>query len=246
MINGQKHILIVDDEPDIISIIELILNRAGQYAVSSASNGLRALEFLVGNPTVDLVLADIKMPEMDGVELINKIKDINVETPKVMFVTGFTSMSFDKLYDAGACGFIMKPFEWGTVLSSVEECFRKSPCYDRIYNQFDVKLNITMELESLEAVHAFSQDFGLGRGGMFLNSSKNMAGIGDLVRFRVDFKRGTVVKIEGVGVVVWQRILDNEDILLGIKFHNLKPEIEHIVEDFCHKNKVKAFIPTRK
>jgi CheY-like chemotaxis protein len=246
MNKGMKHVLIVDDEPDIINIIEIILNRAEKYVISGVANGVKALDFLSKDTTVDLVLADIKMPEMDGIELIKRIKDNDIERPKVMFVTGFTDISVDKLYDAGACGLIIKPFEWKTVVASVEECFKQRPRYDKTYNERDIKMHVAMELESLEAVQSFSEDFALGRGGMFLNTLQRRAGIGDLIRFRVDFKGGKIGRIEGVGEVVWQRVSGEENILLGVKFHNLKPELEHFVEDFCHKNKVRAFIPVRK
>lgn len=236
MNNGHKHILIVDDEPDIINIIEIILNKTERYVVSGAANGIKALDFLSKDPTVDLVLADIKMPEMDGIELINKIKETDLERPKVLFVTGFADIPFDKLYDAGACGFITKPFEWRTVVDSVEECFKKRPCYNKAYSERDIKMDLQM----------FGNDFALGRGGVFINTVQRMVGIGDLVRFKVEVKAAKIGVIEGVGEIVWQRVSGAGNMLLGVKFHNLKPELESFVDDFCHKNKVRAFIPMRK
>ena len=176
MSNDLKHVLIVDDEPDIINILEVILNKVGKYKVSGVANGIRALDLLSKDPTVDLVLADIKMPEMDGVELVSRIKDNDVERPKVIFVTGFTDIPVDKLYDAGACGFIAKPFEWRTVVNTVEECFKKKPCYAKAYNEHDIKININMELPSLEAAQAVREDFVLGRGRRVHEHSAKRAG----------------------------------------------------------------------
>ena len=236
MNKDKKHILVVDDEPDIINIIGIILNRTGSYEVSGAANGIRALDFLSQDATVDLVLADIKMPEMDGVELLDKIKENDLERPKIMFVTGFTDVPIDKLYAAGACGFITKPFEWKVVLSSVAECLKEKPRYDKPYSEKDIKMT----------VQASSDDFALGTGGVFINILQKRVGIGDLVRFKIDLKKGEIDSIDGVGEIMWQRVTTNDDILIGVKFHNLKPELEDFVEDLCRKNKVRAFIPMRK
>ena len=66
-------ILIVDDIPDIRELLSIILSDAG-YEVLSASNGLEAIEILASN-SIDLVVTDILMPKMDGIELINRAKE---------------------------------------------------------------------------------------------------------------------------------------------------------------------------
>ena len=63
----MRHILVVDDEPQVLRLLSLVLSRGG-YRVSAAGTGHRALELLRRDP-VDLVLTDIFMPDMDGLEV---------------------------------------------------------------------------------------------------------------------------------------------------------------------------------
>lgn len=85
---GYK-ILIVDDEVEYQKVISLILSDMG-YGVAGCSNGIEALEYLDSN-VVDLVLTDLKMPAMDGVELIKKIKEKN-ERIDVIVITAYGSI----------------------------------------------------------------------------------------------------------------------------------------------------------
>src|SRR5437868_10481370 len=79
----KKTILCVDDNDQLLSIRKVILETRG-YRVIACSNGREALEaFRRGG--VDLVLADLLMPEMDGSELIDQIKTISPETPAILF-----------------------------------------------------------------------------------------------------------------------------------------------------------------
>jgi CheY-like chemotaxis protein len=227
-----KHVLIVDDEPDLITILGVILKKTGRYRASGASNGKKALEFLSQDASIDLVLTDIRMPQMDGIELMEKIKEINLESPLVMFITGLTDFSIDKVYDAGACGFISKPFDWAQIIAAVDDALKPKPFCNRPYKEEDIKINIE------------SEDFELGRGGVLVTSPQ-LAEVGDLVRFNIEFKEGEFKKIEGIGEVIWQRKLKQGINSFGIKFFNLNPEIETLLYKFCNKNRVKAFIPMR-
>ena len=79
----KKTILCVDDNEQLLSIRKIILETRG-YRVIACSNGRDALEaFRRGG--VDLVLADLLMPEMDGSELIEQIKNISPQTPAILF-----------------------------------------------------------------------------------------------------------------------------------------------------------------
>ena len=85
---GYK-ILIVDDEVEYQKVLTLILSDLG-YRIASCSNGMEALEYLDKN-IVDLVLTDLKMPVMDGVELIKRIKEKN-ERIDVIVLTAYGSI----------------------------------------------------------------------------------------------------------------------------------------------------------
>lgn len=76
----MKTILIVDDEKHIRFLYEEEFTDAG-YHVLTASNGQEAFERLEEQPDVDLILLDIKMPEMDGTEFLRRIRQVNKEIP---------------------------------------------------------------------------------------------------------------------------------------------------------------------
>jgi two-component system response regulator CpxR len=79
----KKTILCVDDNEQLLSIRKVILETRG-YRVVTANSAREALEIFKAGP-VDLVLTDLVMPEVDGTELINKIKAISPQTPAILF-----------------------------------------------------------------------------------------------------------------------------------------------------------------
>jgi len=117
-------VLVVDDEDYIRESIEIILRTEG-FEVFSVNSGFKALEVLQKN-NIDVVLTDIKMPEMDGVTLLRKIKE-NYPV-EVILITGFPSL--DTAVESvkfGAYDYITKPFkvdDW-TCYNKVDKELRK-------------------------------------------------------------------------------------------------------------------------
>ena len=105
----MENILIVDDEKNYTMIIGEILQEEG-YTSITASSGMEALDIL-NNEIIDLILTDVKMPGMSGIQLLEKIKELNPDIP-VIIMTAYGSV--EKAVDAmhrGAYTFILKPFE---------------------------------------------------------------------------------------------------------------------------------------
>jgi len=101
-------ILIVDDEEDILNILKLILTKEG-YQVDTALDGKQALQ-LFRKKSYDIVLTDLRMPEMDGMELLERIKEIRPET-EVLIMTAYASVDSAVLaMKKGAADYIVKPF----------------------------------------------------------------------------------------------------------------------------------------
>ncbi|MFZ1202350.1 MAG: response regulator, partial [Desulfobacterales bacterium] len=110
MTSEKKHnwpILLVDDEEDIREVLSLSMTDMG-YAVHTAENGERAIDIFRQNDP-PIVMTDIKMPGMDGIELLQKIKRLNPETEVVM-ITGHGDMDLAiKSLKFEATDFITKP-----------------------------------------------------------------------------------------------------------------------------------------
>ena len=102
-------VLVVDDEPDIRDASERILSRVG-YQVQKASRGDEALDIL-NKESVDIMLLDLKMPGMDGLEVLERIRKQNTEI-QVIVITGYATVETAiEAMKQGAYDFIPKPFE---------------------------------------------------------------------------------------------------------------------------------------
>ena len=118
----RRKILVVDDDPGLAKLITDFLEGHG-YEASSASNGSRAIEkVLSGFP--ELVLLDLKLPDMMGVEVLKRIKAIN-EDVAVIIITGYggEQVAVD-LIKAGALDYISKPFDFEALLISIKNSLK--------------------------------------------------------------------------------------------------------------------------
>ena len=115
---GLAPILVVDDESEMRSALSHALTRDG-FAVESAASGTKALSKIKKDP-VSLVITDLKMPEMTGMELLGAVKKIAPEIP-VIVITAYGSIhNAVEAMQAGAADYLMKPFSLETLASTVK------------------------------------------------------------------------------------------------------------------------------
>lgn len=123
MSEAQEKVLVIDDEPDIRLFVTTRLKRAG-YAPIEATDGLDGLRhFYADRP--DLVLLDIAMPEMDGWEVIRRIREVS-NVPVLMLTAA--SMEREKIrgLSEGADDYITKPFSGDELLARVQAALRRA------------------------------------------------------------------------------------------------------------------------
>ncbi len=115
------HILIVDDEPNIVMSLEFLMRKNG-YTVSIARNGTEALE-AVDRAPVSVVLLDIMMPDVDGYQVCRHIKGRpDRAATKIIFLSANTKHAdLQKGYEAGADLYIPKPFSTRQLVVKVRE-----------------------------------------------------------------------------------------------------------------------------
>ena len=107
---AEKYILVVDDEETIREVVSSMLNQAG-YKTRLATSGMEALELLSCGDEFELVLSDMMMPEMDGIALLEKIKERFPDVPVVMVTAVHDVSTALGAIRQGAYDYLLKPFE---------------------------------------------------------------------------------------------------------------------------------------
>ena len=108
MVQANVRILVVDDDPSIRNMLSIVLKK-NNYDVILAENGNSALNRLKKS-TFDLIISDIKMPDIDGIRLLEKIKSINPEIPVIMITAFASANDAVEAMKLGAEDYITKPF----------------------------------------------------------------------------------------------------------------------------------------
>jgi len=103
-----KTILVVDDEPEILTVLEIMLSDLG-YKVISAAGGESALSMLRNGESVDLIITDYRMPVMDGAEFITELRKFSPTMPVIMITASGGVELFIKALSLGVFEYINKP-----------------------------------------------------------------------------------------------------------------------------------------
>ena len=121
----MTRILAVDDSPSMRDMVRIALTSAG-FDVTSASDGQEALDIARATGGFDLVLSDVNMPVMDGIELIRALRAESAyrHTPILMLTTEAGPDRKKEGKDAGATGWIVKPFDPAQLVATMHRVLR--------------------------------------------------------------------------------------------------------------------------
>jgi two-component system response regulator HydG len=114
----KARILIVDDEPDVLGFMQQLLEQKG-YEVVTAAGGEEALS-VVAERAPTLLITDFRMPHMDGIELLCKLREQHRELPSIVLTAVGDTATAVRAMRAGAADYLTKPVDVGTLLLSVE------------------------------------------------------------------------------------------------------------------------------
>lgn len=237
-------ILVVDDEAGLRKALAFDFKRRG-FNVLDAGCGNDAFE-IVRNNRIHVVLSDVRMPNGDGIELLDKIKAIDPEIPVVMFITGFADLSLEDAYNKGADAVFSKPFDRKEVIATVIKAIKSKEelwgarKHERIEANFDIKLTFPELNLAIQG-----KILNLGRGGMFVALQGKFPTVSSKAAFHIQFNQGTPQKIDGNGIVRWIRTqhAENHPSGCGIEFEHLDDDSRKQVIDLISSLKPKAFIP---
>ncbi len=153
-------ILVVDDEPQNIALLEAYLNPEG-YELVEAETGEAALK-TIGENTVDLVLLDVMMPKINGFEVCRRIKgDERLRNIPVVMLTALSAKE-DRIkgIDAGAEDFISKPIDRGEVIARVRMLLKMKSLNDRLNHAYkEINNMISFGEASIESFDPLNFDF---------------------------------------------------------------------------------------
>lgn len=138
--NDMIRILVVDDEPDIRNVLNILLSSHG-YAVDEAENGLRALE-MVRETEYDLIIMDIMMPGMSGTDACAQIRTIT-KAPVLFLTAKDQDDDQSAAYSSGGDDYLVKPFSKTALFLHVEALLRR-------YRVYRGKGDAPMVIDSLE------------------------------------------------------------------------------------------------
>jgi two-component system response regulator PilR (NtrC family) len=145
----EKHrgrILIVEDEKSMREVLKILLE-GERYEVVSASDGLEGLSYLT-NDIFDLVITDIKMPRVNGFELLKKTKEISPDTIVIMITAFGTTEAAIEAMKSGAYDYINKPFKIDEIRLIVEKALEKKRLSEEV-SLLRKKVKTTYRLENI-------------------------------------------------------------------------------------------------
>jgi len=140
-------ILVIDDDESIRKLLVVTLESKG-YSVDTAKDGKEAIRKSASN-SYNLALVDLRLPDIDGIELLTAMKETNPTMMKII-VTGYPSVqNAIEAINRGADGYVVKPVKAEQLLSTVQEHLRKQR-ENKIYSEEKVKQFIDTRVRELE------------------------------------------------------------------------------------------------
>ena len=127
MKQGTYKILVVDDEPDVEPLVLQRMRRdirSRKYEFVFAHNGVEAVEFLNKDESIDMVISDINMPQMDGLTLLEQISEINPNIRSVIVSAYGDMKNIRTAMNRGAFDFVTKPLDFGDLRVTIERTLR--------------------------------------------------------------------------------------------------------------------------
>lgn len=228
-------VLIVDDEPHYREIISEWFSREGSQ-VLTAENGLRALEAVERN-RVHAIVADIRMPIMDGAELIKRVKAMGKYTPAAVSISGFSDLTPREAYDLGIEAQLSKPVARKVLIAALRRTLMdRQELWAEPFRDTTLPL-VTIAFESLaEAVR--QKRLAFGRGGFCMPSDVPLPEEASIT-FELNFA-GDGKKVSGQGIVRWSAAKER---LAGIEITRIAEESRAWVASLAEANRTVSFIP---
>lgn len=204
-------VLVVDDEPLLREFMTRFLMKEG-FQVDTAEHGLDACDKLEAD-TFHLIVSDIRMPEMDGSELLDHVAKNHKEIPIIM-MTGYSDLSLADALSKGAKAVLSKPFKGDILMGAVADAL--SPQKERwaVTDQLEGE-PVEFSFESLEKARE-EIELEFGNGGFKIKCAEQLHTNSDYV-FKFSFNDGNVSDFAISGKIKWETLREADQIEYGVQ-----------------------------
>ncbi|MFK9090190.1 response regulator transcription factor [Bacillus salipaludis] len=215
----KKRILVVEDEKQIAKILKIELEFEG-YEVVVAYDGKSGLQAALSEQ-LDLILLDVMLPEMNGIEVLRKIRVENNVLPIILLTA--RNMTMDKVtgLDQGANDYITKPFEMEEVLARIRSCLRQNSIAVKAVQQSEETVlsigDLTVNLDTREVIRS---------GSSITLTPKEF----DLLAYLLSNKNKIVTR-ENIILHVWGYEYEGETNVIDVFIRHLRKKIEEGFSD---------------
>lgn len=236
-------VLVVDDEEMICEFVATGLRDRGMKTYT-LTDPTKTVE-LISKFNVDFVVCDIRMPEMNGMEVLKAVRAAYRSWPFFLFITGYPDYSLEECMHHGATGFVEKPLEIDRLFRTIMGHLVESSDERASLLQIDPS-----HATSVDGTYAL-EDGDLGFGGAFLPmdvaaQKKAKVGVGSVIDVTVmppSRPRGDAMKVRGQ--VVWKRANKDDELRagLGLRFLDVKDHDRGVLDGVLRQSDVQSFIP---
>lgn len=237
--NKTPKVLVVDDNAVMCDVLSSSIEKYG-ISVTSLTRPEEVFDLLEVE-RFDCIVSDIRMPGMDGVELLEKVRKVHPLWPFVILISGHHDYDLDELLHFGAVAYVQKPFKADEIYKLISNYYIDDLVQRNRLMLMDKQVSSHFEDHVIDLASV-----SVGTGGLFISFDK----VPSLIKADVGSFYDLKVKVEDhfeavkiVAEVVWKRGADEENAGLGIRFLTLTPGLDKYIKKHISQNKISSFIP---
>ncbi|MFF2287787.1 response regulator transcription factor [Peribacillus butanolivorans] len=215
----KQRILVVEDEVQIATILKIELEYEG-YEVLVAHTGKAGLEAALQQEKLDLILLDVMLPEMNGIEVLRRIRNENTLLPIILLTARNITMDKVTGLDQGANDYITKPFEIEELLARIRSCIRQNSIAAKASKEEESILSIKDLFINLDTREVNRGDFSIAL------TPKEF----DLLVYLLSNKNKIVTR-ENILINVWGYEYEGETNVIDVYIRHLRKKTEEGFSD---------------
>lgn len=239
--------LIVDDAEELREAIVFEFENEG-FHVFEAKSGNEAFDFIKSGNNIDVIISDIKMPDGSGIDLLNKLRKFHFKNPPLIFISAYSEVAIEDVYNLGAVDMFPKPFDSDKLLLKAKNAalFKDSMLLKGDVDSQNLnELSLKFKSISISSDKNDPNDVLLGRGGVFVPFTKDFPVLDCNINLSLDLEEGKFRDFKCIINPIWIRENASDKLQsgFGAKFIKMDKNQAEYIQKITDKNKVISFIP---